>query len=59
MIHKEIDDRKDINNKREKIKMTTFSSLDNHENGDNTTEINPSPKYSKNIIYWVDLLLRI
>lgn len=51
MIHKEIDDRKDINNKREKIKMTTFSSLDNHENGDNTTEINPSPKYSKNIIY--------
>ena len=39
--------------------MTKFSSLDNHENGEKPTEINPSPKYSKNIIHWVDLLVRI
>lgn len=52
MIHKKTDDRKDIKNKkREKIKMTKFSSLDNHENDENAAEINTSLKYSKNIIH--------
>lgn len=49
MIHKEIDDRKDIKNKREKIKTTEFSNLYYHENGENPPVISPSPKYSKNI----------
>ena len=43
MIHKEVDDRKDIKN-WEKINMTEFSNPDNHENCENPPEINPSSK---------------
>lgn len=51
MIHEEIDDRKDIKNNRKKINMTEFLNLENHKNGDNPPEINPSLIYSKNFIH--------
>lgn len=35
--------------------MTKFSNLINHENVENPTKGNPSPKHSKDIIHRVDL----
>lgn len=59
MIYKEIDDRRDMKNMREKIKMVKLLNLDNYENGENLIEINFSFKCFKDIIYWVDLSVRI
>ena len=35
--------------------MTNFLNLNNHENGENSTKGNPSPKHSKDIRQKVDL----